>query len=317
MDFINRYSILPLTLIAGLFFIFTGCDISGSNSSTDRQVPVNMRVNTSNSSATAKQQSKGTTIQSVDSLTEVKMLVEDFELDSALDQDSLDFEVDNLIVNLPLDGSDFEFTSVTVPEGVYDEFEMQIENDNANVNDPDFANESADHDGYTIIVRGVHNGEDFTYKSEEDYEIEMDFNPPLEVSGNSSPTIAITIDPASWFTDSSGNDLDPNDPSNREIIDNNISNSFDAEHEEQNDGDDQDGNDDDGTNGDDDSSDDQDGNDDDGTDDDNGSVGDDDSNGDDGTVGDDDDSNDQDGNDDDDSNDGDDDNDDNDDDGDD
>ena len=181
-------------------------------------------------------------VQAVDSLTEVKMLVEELELESSFDEDSLDFEVDDLVVNLPLDGSDFEITSATVPEGVYDEFEMEVENsDDSNVNDPDFINESGDDDdGYTIVVRGLYNGEDFIYKSTEDFEIEMEFNPPLEVSGSSSPTIAININPSSWFTDASGNDLDPRDPNNQEIIDENISNSFDVEQDDDEDEDDDD-----------------------------------------------------------------------------
>ena len=200
-----------------------------------------------------------TNAQAVDSLTEVKMLVEELELESSFDEDSLDFEVDDLIVNLPLDGSDFELTSATVPEGVYDEFEMEVENDDdSNVNDPDFINESGDDDdGYTIIIKGVYNGEDFTYKSEEDFEIEMDLNPPLEVSNSNSPSIAININPSSWFKDASGNDLDPNDPDNRETIDDNISNSFDVEQDdddddEDDDNDDEDDNDDDNDDDDDD-----------------------------------------------------------------
>jgi len=196
-------------------------------------------------SSTAKQLAKMPTAQAIDTLTEVKLLVEELELESSFDQDSLDFEVDDLIVNLPLNGSNFELTSATVPEGVYDEFEMEIENDDdSNVNDPDFINDAGDDDdGYTIVVRGVYNGEEFTYKSEEDFEIEMDLNPPLEVTSNNSPTIAINIDPFSWFKDSSGNDLDPNDPNNRDTIDNNISNAFDAEQDD--DDDDNDDNDDD------------------------------------------------------------------------
>lgn len=240
----NRNATLPLTLLAGLFFIFTGCDVTGSNSSENRTVSIKMRVTPSSA---VSQQAQIYQARAIDSLSEVKMLVEELELESSFDQDSLDFEVDDLIVNLPLDGSDFELTSATVPEGVYDEFEMEIENDDdSNVNDPDFINDSGDDDdGYTIVVRGVYNGEEFTYKSEEDFEIEMDLNPPLEVTSNSSPAIAINIDPFSWFKDSSGNDLDPNDPNNRDTIDDNISNSFDAEQDEDDNDDDDDGDDDD------------------------------------------------------------------------
>jgi len=256
MQYLTPKKTLQIAIAAGLLLIITGCGVSNSDSSGDQSVSVTMRVN--NSSAPNKL-AKMKSVQAVDSLSEVKILVEELELESSFDEDSLDFEVDDLIVNLPLDGSDFELVSATVPEGVYDEFEMEIEHDDdSNVNDPDFINESGDDDdGYTVVIKGVYNGENFTYRSEEDFEIEMDLNPPLEVSSNSSPSIAINIEPLSWFKDSSGNDLDPNDPNNRETIDDNIANSFDAEQEDDDDdNDDDDNNDDDDDDDDDDDSDD-------------------------------------------------------------
>ena len=135
-----------------------------------------------------------------------------------------------LIVNLPLDGSVIELTSQDIPMGFYDEFEMEIEHDDDNnINDPDFIKEG-DEDGYSMVIKGSFNGEDFMFRTETDFEIEMELNPPLEISETSgSPSVAINIDPAGWFVDSSGNSLDPNDPANKEIIEDNIEKSFDAE----------------------------------------------------------------------------------------
>lgn len=233
-------NILGLTFISTLILLFTGCNISGSNSSGERKVSVKMQVPTS---TTSQKITGSSTTQAVDSITEVKMLVEELELESSLDQDSLDFEVEDLVVNLPLDGSEFELVSTTVPEGVYDEFETQIESpdDDSSVEDSDFYNSSSeDGENYSIVVKGVYNGEQFTYRSEEDFELKLEMDPPLEISGNTSPSVAIKVDPASWFKDASGNDLDPNDPENREIIDENIENSFEAEQDDDDDDDDDD-----------------------------------------------------------------------------
>ncbi|MEL7834032.1 hypothetical protein [Fodinibius sp. Rm-B-1B1-1] len=226
-------------LIIALFVATISCDTSDSNSGGEQQVTVKMKIDNSNNSS-AKQFSYSPTTQSVDSLTEVKLLVEELELESTADDDSLDFEVDDLVVNLPLDGSEFNLTSGNVPAGVYDEFEMEIEHDDdTNVNDPDFINESGDEDdGYTVVIKGIYNGEEFTYQSDEDFEIELEFNPPFEINDDSSPSIAINIDPSGWFTDSSGNDLDPNDPANYEQIKENIENSFDVEQDDDGDNDD-------------------------------------------------------------------------------
>lgn len=234
--------ILGLTFLSALILLFTGCNIAGSNSSGERKVSVKMQVPTS---TTSQKITGSSTTQAVDSLTEVKMLVEELELESSLDQDSLDFEVEDLVVNLPLDGSEFKLVSENVPEGVYDEFETKIESpdEDSNVEDSDFYNNSSeDGENYSIVVKGIYNGEKFTYRSEEDFELKLEMDPPLEISGNSSPSVAINVNPASWFKDSSGNDIDPNDPDNRETIDENIENSFEAEKD---DDDDDDGGDDD------------------------------------------------------------------------
>lgn len=236
---------LGLTFLAALL-IFTGCNISDSGSNGDRKVSVKMKLQSSTSFQTISQTPSK---QKVDSLTEIKLLIEELELESSLDADSLDFEVDDLVANLPLDGSEFELTSATVPDGVYDEFEMEMEgpDEDSNVQDPDFYDDSGDEDdnGYSIVIRGVYNGEDFTYRSKEDFELELEFNPPLEITNDTSPSIAININPSSWFKDSSGNDLDPNDPNNREKIDENIENSFEVEKQEEDEDDDSDDEDDD------------------------------------------------------------------------
>lgn len=228
----------PLTFIIVALFITTGCDIAGSDNNGPKDVSVKMQINTNSSSAKFK-------AVSLDSLTEIKFLVEELELESVND-DSADFEVEDLIVNLPLDGSAIELTSQNIPNGLYDEFEMEIEHDDDGntVNDPDFIKEGDD-DGYSIVIKGIYNGEEFMFQTDTDFEIEMDLNPPLEVSETSaSPSVAIIIDPSGWFFDSNGNALNPNAPSNRETIEDNIKNSFDAEGDDDDNDDDDDDDDD-------------------------------------------------------------------------
>lgn len=240
MNLFNRLLLLILTPVM-LFAV--SCDVSDSNSAGDKQVAVKMKLATSSSTTAAKQLASTPSTQSIDSLTEVKFLVEELELESAMDEDSLDFEVKNRVVDFPLDGSEFEITDGNVPVGVYDEFEMEIEyDDDANIDDPDFIKESGndEDDGYSVVIKGIYYGEEFTYKSDEDFELELDLNPPLEVTDTSSPSITVNIDPSGWFKDDSGNDLDPRDSANREQIDENIENSFDAEHEDEDDEDDDD-----------------------------------------------------------------------------
>lgn len=205
---------------------FTSCDISDTDtkSANKYKAAVTMAAHTSspNQVATARKNSSP-------KLSQVKLLVEDLELKSSVDQDSLDFEVNNLVVNLPLDGSALVLAEATVPEGLYNKFEMEIEKPyNNSIEDPDFYSENGN-DGYSIVIKGTYNGKAFTYHSEEEFELELNLNPPLEVSAGASPSVAIDVDPFTWFKDEAGNDLDPTNPANIQQINDNIRKSFGAE----------------------------------------------------------------------------------------
>lgn len=222
--------------IFSLLLLFTACDVSNSDSAKKKEVAVKMALQAS--SATPGQAKASAT--SAIELTEVKMLVEELELESSVDSDSLDFEVDDLIVNLPLDGSEFELTRSEVPEGLYDEFEMEIEqpDNSSSIDDTDFYDETGN--GYSIVIKGTYSGEDFTYRTDEDFELEMELDPPLDITADSSPSVAIQVDPSGWFKDENGNDLDPNDSASAKQIEENIKKSFNVEKDDEDDDDDND-----------------------------------------------------------------------------
>lgn len=224
----------PLLFLASLFFIATGCNLANSDGDTAKDVAVTMQVQ--NSSA-AKLKANA-----IDSLTEIKLLVEELELESAT-EDSMDFEVESLVIDLPLDGTTLQLTSHPIPAGFYDEFELEIAHDEDAqlLDDPDFSEGDS---RFSMVIKGIYNGEEFMFRSEEDFEIELELNPPLEISDNTgSAQVAIKIDTSTWFLDSQGNPLDPTDPVNYNTINENIERSFDAEADDDND--DEDDNDDD------------------------------------------------------------------------
>jgi hypothetical protein len=225
-----------LTIIAFAVFAATSCDVVNSGSDAGpSEVQVQMQVQTASTTAgqlTASQQLMTFEIR------EVKLYIDEMELESVAD-DSSDFEEEDFIVNLPLDGSPINLSQKSIEPGLYDEFELEVErpDDDITVNDADF--EDGDK-RYSIIVKGLYNGEEFTYKSDEDFELELELNPPLEVSESESTALVVNIDINSWFKDSDGNDLDPNDSSNFERIDDNIENSFEGYEDDDNDDDDDD-----------------------------------------------------------------------------
>lgn len=206
----------------------------GSGAGDDTQISVSMRLiplTVSTGQAAGR--------QTVESLTEIKLLVEELELENTIDNDRFDFEVNDLIINLPVDGSEVELITEEVRPGFYDELNMEIDyNDDTIVDDPDFIDETDDDDGFSIVVRGIYDGEEFLFRSDEDYDLDLDFNPPLEVTEGSSPDITITIDPSGWFKDAAGNDLDPRNPANYDRIEDNIEDSFDVDDDDDDDDDD-------------------------------------------------------------------------------
>lgn len=211
-----------LLFLAG--YLFTGCDTTNADLEDAGMLQLQMASTSPNSSGKlfkASQENQGLIIE------EVKLFIEEMELES-VENDSLDFEIENFIVNLPLDGSPLVLTEQIVPAGIYDEFELEIEKPDDKdlvVNDSDFQDETGE---YSVVVKGLYNGEEFMFRSSEDFEIDIDLNPPLVIEEGSSSVLLISIDVYSWFIGSNGEELDPKDPANTERINENIEKSFEA-----------------------------------------------------------------------------------------
>ncbi|MDX1591368.1 MAG: hypothetical protein R3283_05365, partial [Balneolaceae bacterium] len=213
--------IVPVLVITTV--LFAGCDIMDTNLDSEPKLRVQMQVN---SAGTFAKQLMANQEASTLEINEVKLYVDELELDGT--QGTEDFEMEDIIVNLPLDGSRFNLAENQVPAGFYDEFELEVErpdDDDDFVSDSDFR---GDNGWYSIIVKGLYNGVEFTYQSTQDFEIETDLNPPLEIGENESAEMVIEIDVNSWFKDSSGMYMDPSDEANRSRIDGNIENSFEG-----------------------------------------------------------------------------------------
>lgn len=216
----NLKILLTLTFI--LATVTMGCDVLQSDDKLPPGVQVQMQVQTQNSMS--KQLLASNEERTIE-IREVKMFVEELELDGT--RDTKDFEVENFIVNLPLDGSPLILTEKEIPAGIYDEFELEIEkpDDDVHVDDRDFRDETG---SYSLVIKGVYNGEEFTFRSTEDFEIEIDLFPPLVVEESGTSVLVISVDISSWFIGKGGEVLDPKDFRNTEQINKNIERSFEA-----------------------------------------------------------------------------------------
>lgn len=234
-----KNSILKLLILP--FFmalIFAGCELPSTmtedldevtNNDSPSEVQVRMQVQAGQTSA--KSTSLADSANSGIVLNEVKLFIEEMELES-VQSDSLDLEVENFIVNLPLDGSPLVLSEVVIPAGLYSEFELEIEkpdDEDMYVEDPEFRDETG---SYSIVVNGTYNGANFTFRSSEDFEIELELNPLLEITESGSSLLVVGVDLSSWFKDEGGTDLDPNSFENIDLINENIEASFEGFEEE-------------------------------------------------------------------------------------
>ena len=154
---------------------------------------------------------------------EVKFFIKEMELGGA--RQTRDFKTKDFILNVPVDGTPFHITHVQIPAGFYDEMELDIKKprNSLTIDDPDFRDGS---NRYSLVVNGVFNGINFTFQSDEDFQIDVDFSPHLEITSGQTSVIAITIDFEKWFKGKDGEILDPNDLLNTEQINKNIEDSF-------------------------------------------------------------------------------------------
>jgi hypothetical protein len=156
-------------------------------------------------------------------INEVKLFIKEMELGGA--RRTRDFKTKDFILNLPLDGTPFHITHVQIPAGFYDEMELDIAklSNSADIEDPDFRDGS---NRYSLVVNGVFDGIDFTFRSDEDFQIDVDFSPQLEITSGQTSVIAIDVDFEEWFRGSNGAFMDPNDSRNTKQINKNIEDSF-------------------------------------------------------------------------------------------
>ncbi|MGF1668884.1 MAG: hypothetical protein ACFCU6_00445 [Balneolaceae bacterium] len=218
----NLLTLFTMILVGTL--IMMSCDTTNSGTNENASVQLQMLVNTGN--IMPKQIENSGQLEGI-VIEEVKLFIEEMELES-IQNDSLDFEIENFIVNLPLDGSPLFLTEQDIPAGIYDEFELEIEKPDdidVQVNDPDFRDETG---SYSVVVKGLFNDEEFRFRSTEDFEIDIDINPPFEIGEGENSVMVISVDVSSWFKGSNGEDLDPKDPMNTEQINNNIETSFEV-----------------------------------------------------------------------------------------
>lgn len=220
-------------LSLGMMMGIVSCDVAETGSTPTARI--NAIVKTAPDTTTVMKLADHLT------LTEAKMLVRDIEFESALDEDSLDFETGPIVLNLNLDGGVTEIAVAEVKPGIYDEIEFDIHKpeDNEEVSDTDFRIGDSGDERFSVVIRGIIDGEEFLFRSNENFDLEIEPAYNIEINENDvNFDITLSIDVSQWFMDEQGNPLDPRNFEHANAIDESIERSFDVFEDNDRDGDD-------------------------------------------------------------------------------
>lgn len=221
-------------LVASLVVVaFLACDDSGGNGNIGSMASLSVKANYS---TILTKSALGDTL----SIDTAKILLKNIEFKSVIDEDSLDFKTGPFVVRLDLSGTVNTITTGTIPPGTYDRIKFRIHKpeDTEVVSDPEFNTGPSGDQRFSLIVKGTYNGVPFLFRSREGLDQELSINPPLVITDDAAGVnTTLLTDVSSWFVDSSdGSVLDPSDPDNEDLIEENIENSFDAFEDDDQDG---------------------------------------------------------------------------------
>ncbi len=190
-------------------------------------------------------------------ITKVEVLLREVELkrantsdcDSTTNADACEkFEAGARLVTVPLQQAVETGVTVDVDSGTYTEIEFDIHKLGGDAVDNAFAAANPTWPANTSIrVTGFYNGTAFTFLTDLDAEQEIQFVPPLVVSGGTvSANVTMRFDLSLWFRNgTTGPLISPatanQGGANKSLVDNNIKNTIKAFEDDDMDGDERDG----------------------------------------------------------------------------
>ncbi|HEY8794372.1 MAG TPA: hypothetical protein VIM15_05445 [Gemmatimonadaceae bacterium] len=137
-----------------------------------------------------------------------------------------------LLVELPVDNSVVSVLTLQLPAGMYRALEAKIRKvQTANSGGAAFLAANPQFVNASVRVEGTFDGTPFVYSGAANASLELRFDPPLAV-GSTATTVTVHVNINRWFTDGSGNLVDPatanSGGANENLVSDNIRRSFHA-----------------------------------------------------------------------------------------
>lgn len=160
------------------------------------------------------------------SITEAKALITEVELETEPSGTSQHIRITPFVIYFNTGGAVVTVTSGNLPSGTWNKIKFKIHKpeDTEQIPDPEFREGSSGNQRYSFIIKGTYNGNSFVFKSRKSVNMVINLATPI-VTGNGSRNITIAVNPGLWFKNGTVI-IDPGNPENTDIIDDNLKNSF-------------------------------------------------------------------------------------------
>jgi hypothetical protein len=159
-------------------------------------------------------------------ITEAKALVTDVQYERESSGRNQLHHTGPFVINFALNGSLTELLTGYIVRDKYTKAKFQIHKpgESETVSDPEFKEGTAESQRFSFIIKGTYNGTSFVYKSKKTMDLTINMNKVINVNLKKQ-NITISLNETGWFKNGTA-ELNPNEPNNAVLIDNNIANSF-------------------------------------------------------------------------------------------
>jgi len=211
------------TILLGILFVIL---LAFTSSCGEDSSVTNSNGNTTDNTSLSVKLDESVTGANYPVITEAKALITEIELETEPSGTSQEIHISPVVIYFNTGGQVISVTAANLPAGTWNKIKLKIHKpeDTESIPDPEFREGTSGNQRYSFIIKGTYNGSAFVYKSRKSADIIISLPTPL-VTGGSQKNITVLVNPALWFMNN-GNVLDPTNPGNDDMIDDNLKNSF-------------------------------------------------------------------------------------------
>jgi len=211
------------TILLGILFVIL---LAFTSSCGEDSSVTNSNGNTTDNTSLSVKLDESVTGANYPVITEAKALITEIELETEPSGTSQEIHISPVVIYFNTGSQVISVTAANLPAGTWNKIKLKIHKpeDTESIPDPEFREGTSGNQRYSFIIKGTYNGSAFVYKSRKSADIIISLPTPL-VTGGSQKNITVLVNPALWFMNN-GNVLDPTNPGNDDMIDDNLKNSF-------------------------------------------------------------------------------------------